>query len=154
MELRDFKHSRRRRWQSIQNQNLVSVVASAGRVALGVAEIEETLDAGREAAHRKFGDLPASEWTDALNDMIEACRNVSSMRTHRRRCLDVFLGVRKPGVASHLSFIASQSKSTGTTKDFLRTATGLLTEATTVWANDADLVLLHDEVAASLCAVT
>ena len=123
---------------------------------MGVVEVEETLDPGLEAAHRKFGEVLASRRTEALNVTIEdAATSLPCGRTSQSFFFsDVYLGVMKGGVVAHLSFVVSQSKPTRTPKDCLRTATRLVAEATSVWTDEADLMPQHDELAALLCAVT
>ena len=122
---------------------------------MSVVEVEETLDAGLEAAHRKFDEVLVFGRTEALNVMIEACRNVSSVRSHFVVVFsDVYLRVMKGGVVAHLSLVVSQCKPTRTPNDCLRTATRLVAEVTSVWTDDADFMPQHDELAALLCAVT
>ena len=148
--------SRRLRWQPIPTQIWLHSELPREEQRLGVVEVEETLDAGLEAAHRKFGEVLASGRTEALNVTIEACRNVCSVQSHFAVFFfsDVYLGVMKGGVVAHLSFVVSQSKPTRTPNDCLRTATRLVAEVACVWTDEADFMPQHDELAALLCAVT
>ena len=121
----------------------------------GKSSVWASLKLKRRWTREKFDEVLVSGRTEALNVMIEACRNVSSVRSHFVVVFsDVYLGVMKGGVVAHLSLVVSQSKSKGTPNDCLRTATRLVAEAACVWTDDADFMPQHDELAALLCAVT